>query len=617
MRLLRQILLFLSFALPIEAQLLDRTHTWSSPTKLYVVLVKFRDATALATDPAEVRQRLSNDVPRGWTQNTSGAWVPGRSSYTLDDFKRLFGESGTFDGTGVRVANGSETLPELYGSVKEYFAHVSGGDFVLQPQVVNRAVTVGGVEYPEWIQLPETRVHYEASLRDFWRHCLLATQLEGYTIPDGDTVEERKGNKIAFIYGGPELRSADSLIPRLQSSTSEYYSNQPSQYAWMYLASERRSNAEEGFFHSIGVHAHEIGHFFSLPDHRNSRVFAANPYVPEEDRGRIDSSNITGDWSLMGSATHGPAVWGNRNAAGEAWVAPYGSCPLPMVVAHRKQIGWDDDEVVITETSEDQPIKPGPDKFYRIVSSDFLSNPTNIYLELLTADGFGEYISWHQFDEVPGILMWRESSGPRDGTPTSHRYDDYPRLIPADGRILSDSRSAIARQPISGTLRSGFDKPNLSSAANSFDYTWKDAISDLWGFREGNGFDTDFVLEGHAHRDNVVHADDHQRVLNNHQNPPGDDHPPTRVAIRRVRLTPSATDVKTGEALVNIYTNHWIGDVDENYTARGQVYIGGDLTITDGATLTIAEDAVVASLSPSPWTGMATGVRISSSMMAR
>ena len=46
----------------------------------------------------------------------------------LDDFRRLFGESGSFDQMSTQsVADTNEELEEIYGSIKDYFAYVSKG----------------------------------------------------------------------------------------------------------------------------------------------------------------------------------------------------------------------------------------------------------------------------------------------------------------------------------------------------------------------------------------------------------------------------------------------------------------------------------------------------------
>ncbi len=105
-------------------------------------------------------------------------------------------------------------------------------------------------------------------------------------------------------------------------------------------------------------------------------------------------------------------------------------------------------------------------------------------------------------------------------------------------------------------------------------------------------------------RPDVRNIDDSNHLLDAENR---EDFPPSRVAIRRIRMIPDADDAATGQAQVNIFVNHWIGDIEEqvhgsetvsDYSAEGDVYIGGDLTIQSGATLTIEEDAVVYFLEP-------------------
>ena len=122
--------LVLLWAGTLHAQAGRLRSAWTSPCTLSVVLVAFKDT--------------NGDV--GLVDNYC-ALVPGTSSYTMDDFKRLF--SGgyhysvhdeapelipAYTGTPTVADNNdgvSETLPEVFGSLRHYFHEVSGGAFEL------------------------------------------------------------------------------------------------------------------------------------------------------------------------------------------------------------------------------------------------------------------------------------------------------------------------------------------------------------------------------------------------------------------------------------------------------------------------------------------------------
>lgn len=121
-------LVLLSLACPLWPRAADLSHTWTSPCKLDVVLVRFADGTPPTEDTLG---HNDHDIPHGGTLRIVPAtatspqtdeWIPGTTSYTLDDFKRLFGVSGTsFSGTDLTVANGEEDLPHVFGSVADYY----------------------------------------------------------------------------------------------------------------------------------------------------------------------------------------------------------------------------------------------------------------------------------------------------------------------------------------------------------------------------------------------------------------------------------------------------------------------------------------------------------------
>ena len=113
-------IVYMSLCLLCSAPILADRHVnlWQDDANLYVVLVRFHGMD-----------------PHGWVNGLSTD-----SAYTLEDFQRLFGEAGApgFGTTDVHsVAETTEPLPTLYGSVKDYFEYLSGGEFTIVPKVLN------------------------------------------------------------------------------------------------------------------------------------------------------------------------------------------------------------------------------------------------------------------------------------------------------------------------------------------------------------------------------------------------------------------------------------------------------------------------------------------------
>ena len=229
-------------------------------------------------------------VPATATSPQTDEWLPGASSYTLDDFKRLFGVSGTsFSGTDLTVANGEGGLPLVFGSVADYYNEVSGGDYRLEVRIVNRAMMGEIGDYPDWIRLPHTRWDDPRGMYNFLSHAYTAATAAGYTdLPDGSSIASRKRHKVAFVYGGPEIADNSRLHPRVdQTTTISADSERLNGYGYRYVAAERKGSGnpnDHDFNRSSGIniHVHEIGHLLGLP-HWDAPQFeehtVANPYT--------------------------------------------------------------------------------------------------------------------------------------------------------------------------------------------------------------------------------------------------------------------------------------------------------------------------------------------------
>ena len=168
-----------------------------------------------------------------------------------------------------------------------------------------------------------------------------------------------------------------------------------------------------------------------------------------------------------------------------------------------------------------------------------------------------------------------------------------------DQRSIRDAR----RRPftkdrrIPASLTSGTNFPIL---VQDRQYSWQDRLSDPFGAKETNGIPNGvtFPLPGVP---SITDADDSnvlRYTLERETSGERSLDPATRVALRNIRIVRDTDDPRTAYALVNIYVDHWTGPITESDTWSGDIYVGGDVTIEDGATLTIADDANIHFLAP-------------------
>ena len=173
--------LALLWAASLEAQLTTSDYS-VSPCTLDVVLITFKDTSAITPTPSNDYDYHNYDLPYGYTRASDGALNPGSSSYTMDDFLRLF--SGGYDysvngeppepipaftGTGQIVArvddndSVTETLPEVFGSLRHYFHDTSGGAYQLHVRILN----LERDGYPVWVHVPGTTLSLNQPQEDF------------------------------------------------------------------------------------------------------------------------------------------------------------------------------------------------------------------------------------------------------------------------------------------------------------------------------------------------------------------------------------------------------------------------------------------------------------------
>ena len=239
-------------------------------------------------------------------------------------------------------------------------------------------------------------------------------------------------------------------------------------------------------------------------------------------------------------------------------------------------------------------------------------------LEFRDADSFGQYNQWYHFDQAPGLLVWRRNFA----------NNSLPRIIPADQRRLFN---ALPR-PLSGeTTRLWND---------SFVYPWIDIISDPFGaVQEVSTGDN--LVEANGLRSTIesmasYQGEDPAAVANRDALPdymqlvgpaPGRNWPAHRVTPdwatdeSHFARPPSRTDANGNRvndddplhvalrnivvnrgtdphALVNIFHGYWEGTLTQSASWSSDVYVGGDLIVPEGITLTIGNGTTVHFLKP-------------------
>ena len=594
----RAVLLTLFWAGSLSAQqpVYDLRSSWTSPCTLDVVLVTFKDTTGIwssystSCQGGEQCDYDTHDLPHGYTINADGALDPGTTSYQLEDFERLFGTDGAdaFVGGDVRVADGAEALPEVFGSVSAYFAAVSGDRFDLRVRIINPEDDGG---YPRWVQLPETKGYYGeesiSRMARYWADARDTAQdsvrawypgTTEYDIPhNGFGRARRLRRKVLFLYSGAEVANLRALHPQADLTTRVNPANSAA-VGYRYVAAERQGTGHNDHtvdaFTGIGIHVHEIGHLLGL-NHSLYTFTGVNPYT-RENLTRHSAGGLVG-WGAMQNGAQGPP-YRDETTTGATYIYEYRSCTNPYNAMYRRDLGWTPTPApIITGTTFNARIGAG---FGDVVFVDG-ADDSDFALELRTVGSFGQFTGWHRFAQDPGVLIWKRLAlgGPRV------RWQ--PRLIPADRRSIFNARQVNPEER----------EPNLdpiTALDATHAYPWQDRLSDPFGALEGNGLPTGTVLPGLQYRPVVTEADDDSLLR---RNPQGNMESPSRRAFRNIRVH---RDQTPSYAEVDIYFDHWVGSIAgmETWSGPDTVYVGGDVTIESGASLTIANNTPVRFLSP-------------------
>ena len=554
--------------------------TVTDPCTAYVVMLSFADRTTDSTPDANDRYS-GYDVPWGYSWDLFNQFFNG--GYDLDD-DGPDPEIDPYTGTIEHPATGHTTENlEVFGSLRAYFHEVIGQD-VVRFEILNRENP--GNSQPVWIQLPRTKRDYAEDVsvghNDFFAHAEQVTQNHfGTSLPanfplmrSADSIKQR--NKVIYLYAGVTVSNQSSrrptptnyvsdsgLHPQVNVTTRSGTGNIGYQYmmgerqGWPLIINEWNAGRPSDRFSGIGMHVHEWGHLFGL-QHPVADWTGMNPYTSQTVT--VSQANTLG-WGSMHTGAQGPPIQGTNG-----WTLAFRSCPNPYNPFSRWELGWNT-VTTINQTAINQRINPGPANFYVVEGQ----NGHDYILDFRTNSNFGQYNGWYRFNSSVGLLIWRRERGLHLGLPQN------PMLIPADGRSIFDARA----RPVQGEPTP--ENPNLA-----YTYVWQDRLSDPFGARPRAERTSDpqssQVMD---YGDPVLQATDathllHETTTNPRAGVIGDSH----LAFLNIRN-------EGAHALVDIYLNYWSGSITGSTTWSGTVYVGGDMTITSGATLTITDGTEV------------------------
>jgi M6 family metalloprotease-like protein len=163
--------------------------------------------------------------------------------YSAKDFEDLLGSEGIYVSPGMHSPDGDE----LFGSMNDYYIHMSGGRMRIHAFAINRMDSLSGK--PVWVTLGNTKEYYQQSG--------LAIFFDAYQAAiDAGLDPSQSGNtSLAVIYAGNAYFLMGGLNPMALDRC--------------YIMSElqgRPYNQENAGanFSRIGIHCHEFGHTIGI-----------------------------------------------------------------------------------------------------------------------------------------------------------------------------------------------------------------------------------------------------------------------------------------------------------------------------------------------------------------
>ena len=306
-----------------------------------------------------------------------------------------------------------------------------------------------------------------------------------------------------------------------------------------------------GFELAVGGTAHELGHILDLPE-----LYDATTRPPEEDSAGL------GLWALM---ARGAAGW----ADAEWWPGrKWNNGPSPFCVWSRIRVGWLS-PVSVTATALDMTLRPlhsGGD------ACKIVPDPTNHPDEYFLICNRQSGMYYTRDDPSSGLLIYHVDDArfayPQSNNKEKHKTVD---LECPDG-LFSD-------EGYPGT------DPDPAYGGDNLDFWAHDSA--YWQNYNGNKGDSRDVFDGLIYTSFTPYTNPSSNGYNGH------------VQDRMTHFAVADIDRGDGGDMVaDMILNYWAGPIATDtvweHDAYGNpIYLGGDITVLDGGTLTIADETTV------------------------
>jgi M6 family metalloprotease-like protein len=222
----------------------------------------------------------------------------GLPAYTFEDWNNMLFSEGVYVSPNMVCPDGKK----VYGSMRDYYAKMSDGEFTLTGYVVNRDDDHDGI--PDWISVANTKLYYANSgLGTFNGPAKQAAQAAGL-----DISTPGNATKLVIVYAGNTYRGSK---PNGQPGWNGL---NPNALGKEYIMGERYKQGvpytnehPDAIFSGIGIHAHEFGHLLGWPD------------------------TYGNTWELMNGGLFMPLVGGDNKAT---------TAPMPPNPELRHRRGW-------------------------------------------------------------------------------------------------------------------------------------------------------------------------------------------------------------------------------------------------------------------------------------
>ncbi|MBC8182359.1 right-handed parallel beta-helix repeat-containing protein [candidate division KSB1 bacterium] len=284
----------------------------------------------------------------------------------------------------------------------------------------------------------------------------------------------------------------------------------------------------------VGIMAHEYGHQLGLYDLYDFAYFYDPRPAPEE------FSAGFGFWGLM---SEGYGMWG-----------------LYSLSAYNKEfLGW---KTVVDVSSNMFNVTVNTETLYKI-------NPSNLPPDEYFLISYRDHSNFYEQKLPNGLLIWHI-----DNQGVYYNDNEYHKMVDlecADGLFSDKGYPGTVSDPISGGDNLDYwAKPQICQA--NADYTAE---------HNGNTYDSTDPFDGVTFTSFTPYTNPNSNGYNGNQQ-----NNVSHLAI---------TNIRPG-GICDIILNYWEGDITSNTTwssTNSPYYIGGDVTISSGATLTIEPNTEV------------------------